>query len=311
MAQIHVENVNKAHGGKPEAISAIPLRHPGRWVAVAIIALFMAMGLHTVFTNPRFKWSLQWSYFFSAQILHGVSTTLELTVASMAIGVTLGVILAVMRLSSNPIVTGAAWFYIWVFRGTPLLVQLLIWANLGALFPTLSIGLPFGHQFFVKQTFTIIPSVAAALLGLGLNEAAYMAEIVRAGIISVGEGQAEAAASIGMRKMMIMRRIVLPQAMRVIVPPTGNETISMLKSTSLVAYVPYVELLFATQNIYTRNYQIMPLLIMASLWYLGITSILMIGQYYVERYYAKGSSRQLPLTPLQKIKMRISKFGVK
>ena len=311
MAQIHVENVNKAHGGKPEAISAIPLRHPGRWVAVAIIALFMAMGLHTVFTNPRFKWSLQWSYFFSAQILHGVATTLELTVASMAIGVTLGVILAVMRLSSNPIVTGAAWFYIWVFRGTPLLVQLLIWANLGALFPTLVIGIPFGHQFFVKQTFTIIPSVAAALLGLGLNEAAYMAEIVRAGIISVGEGQAEAAASIGMRKMMIMRRIVLPQAMRVIVPPTGNETISMLKSTSLVAYVPYVELLFATQNIYTRNYQIMPLLIMASLWYLGITSILMIGQYYVERYYAKGSSRQLPLTPLQKIKMRISKFGVK
>ncbi|OIQ75750.1 inner membrane amino-acid ABC transporter permease protein YecS [mine drainage metagenome] len=249
---------------------------------VAVAVLF-AMGVHTVTTNPRFNWPIQGQYVFSAQVLHGVSVTLELTIASMAIGVILGVFLAVMRLSKNPVVSGAAWVYVWAFRGTPLLVQLLLWANLGALFPTLSLGVPFGHEFISRQTFTIIPSVAAALLGLGLNEAAYMAEIVRAGILSVGEGQVEAAESIGMRRLMIMRRIILPQAMRVIVPPTGNETISMLKSTSLVAYVPYVELLFAAQNIYTRNYQVVPMLIMASIWYLGITSILMVGQFYVER----------------------------
>lgn len=274
------------------------------------IAVLFAMGVHTVTTNERFNWPIERKYVFSDQILHGVSVTLQLTIASMAIGVVLGVILAVMRLSQNPVVSGAAWMYIWAFRGTPLLVQLLLWANLGALFPSLSLGIPFGHEFVTRQTFTLIPSVAAALLGLGLNEAAYMAEIVRAGILSVGEGQIDAAESLGMRRLMIMRRIVLPQAMRVIVPPTGNETISMLKSTSLVAYVPYVELLFAAQNIYTRNYQVMPMLIMASLWYLGITSILMTGQFYVERFYARGALRTLPLTPIQKLKLRFARLRV-
>lgn len=274
------------------------------------IAVLFAMGVHTTTTNPKFNWPIERQYIFSGQILHGVSVTLQLTIASMAIGVTLGVLLAVMRLSKNPVVSGAAWVYIWAFRGTPLLVQLLLWANLGALFPTLGLGIPFGHEFISRPTFTLIPSVGAALLGLGLNEAAYMAEIVRAGILSVGEGQIEAAESIGMRRLMIMRRIVLPQAMRVIVPPTGNETISMLKSTSLVAYVPYVELLFAAQNIYTRNYQVVPMLIMASIWYLGITSILMIGQFYIERHYAKGALRNLPLTPIQKLKRRFSAFGI-
>ena len=268
------------------------------------------MAIHTVVKNPRFEWNLQSQYFFSAQILHGLRVTLELTVASMVIGAVLGISLAVMRLSPNPVVSASAWFYVWAFRGTPLLVQLLIWANLGALFPTMSLGIPFGHEFVTRQTFTLIPGVAAALLGLGLNEAAYMAEIVRAGILSVGEGQVEAAASIGMRRLMIMRRIVLPQAMRVIVPPTGNETISMLKSTSLVAYVPYVELLFATQNIYTRNYQVMPMLIMASIWYLVITSILMLGQFYIERYYARGTSRELPATPIQRLRRRLDALEI-
>ena len=278
------------------------------------IAVVIAMATHTAITNSRFNWALQGQYFLSRQIIHGVVTTLELTAASMAIGVVLGVVLAIMRLSPNPVVSGASWTYIWAFRGTPLLVQLLLWANLGALFPTVSLGIPFGHEFITRQTFTLIPGVVAALLGLGLNEAAYMSEIVRAGILSVGEGQVEAAASIGMRRLMIMRRVVLPQAMRVIVPPTGNETISMLKSTSLVAYVPYVELLFATQNIYTRNYQVMPMLIMASLWYLLITSVLMVGQFYVERYYARGSARVLPPTPMQKVRIlaaRISSAGAR
>jgi len=301
---------DKATTEWPEAIRAIPIRHPGRWAAMVGIAVIFAMGVHTVTRNPRFNWPIQSQYIFSAQILHGISVTLQLTVESMAIGVVLGVILAVMRLSANPVVSGAAWLYVWAFRGTPLLVQLLLWANLGALFPMLGLGIPFGHEFITRQTFTIIPSLAAALLGLGLNEAAYMSEIVRAGILSVSEGQIEAAESIGMRRLMIMRRIVLPQAMRVIVPPTGNETISMLKSTSLVAYVPYVELLFAAQNIYTRNYQVMPMLIMASIWYLGITSVLMVGQFYIERFYARGAVRTLPLTPIQKVKKRLSQFGI-
>ncbi|MDA8261454.1 MAG: amino acid ABC transporter permease [Actinomycetota bacterium] len=273
------------------------------------IAVLVAMAAHAVLTNQRFNWSLEGQYFLSAQILHGVSVTLELTVASMAIGVVLGVVLAIMRLSPNPVVSGSAWVYVWGFRGTPLLVQLLLWANLGALFPTLGLGVPFGPEFVTRQTFTLIPGVIAALLGLGLNEAAYMSEIVRAGILSVGEGQVEAAASIGMRRMSIMRRIVLPQAMRVIVPPTGNETISMLKSTSLVAYVPYVELLFATQNIYTRNYQVMPMLIMASIWYLLITSVLMVGQFYIERHYARGAMRALPPTPMQKLRARAAQLN--
>jgi polar amino acid transport system permease protein len=290
--------------GRPQAIRALPVRHPGRWVAGAIIALLAVMAIHTLITNPRFGWAEQAKYAFDASVISGVRTTLMLTFVSMAIGVILGNVLAIMRLSNNPLVSGAAWFYIWVFRGTPVLVQLLFWASLGALFPTLGLGIPFGHVFFTAKTFDLIPGLAAALLGLGLNEAAYMSEIVRAGILSVDEGQSEAATALGMTKMQNLRRIVLPQAMRVIVPPTGNETISMLKTTSLVAYVPYYELLFKVQNIYTRTYQVMPMLIMASLWFLAMTSILMTGQYYIERHFARGSLRTLPPTPVQRFRTR-------
>lgn len=290
--------------GRSEAIRAVPVRHPGRWVAAAVIALLAIMAVHTLITNPRFGWAEQAKYVFDASVISGVRTTLMLTFVSMAIGVVLGNILAIMRLSTNPLVSGAAWFYIWIFRGTPVLVQLLFWASLGALFPTLGLGIPFGHVFFSAKTFDLIPGLAAALLGLGLNEAAYMSEIVRAGILSVDEGQSEAATALGMTKMQNLRRIVLPQAMRVIVPPTGNETISMLKTTSLVAYVPYYELLFKVQNIYTRTYQVMPMLIMASLWFLAMTSILMTAQYYIERHFARGSLRSLPPTPVQRFRTR-------
>jgi polar amino acid transport system permease protein len=290
--------------GRPKAIRAVPVRHPGRWVAAGVIAVLAILAIHAVVTNPRFNWSEQAKYAFDSSVTAGVRTTLMLTFFSMFIGVVLGIILAVMRLSSNPLVSGAAWLYIWIFRGTPVLVQLLVWASLGALFPTLGIGIPFGHVFFSARTFDLIPGLAAALLGLGLNEAAYMSEIVRAGILSVDEGQTEAATALGMPKMLTLRRIVLPQAMRVIVPPTGNETISMLKTTSLVAYVPYYELLFKVQNIYTRTYQVMPMLIMASLWYLGMTSVLMTGQYYIERRFSRGSLRTLPPTPVQRFRTR-------
>lgn len=286
--------------GRPEAIRAVPVRRPGRLIAVAGIALVGMMLVNMFVTNENFNWPEQGKYAFNENVLAGIRTTLWLTVASMAIGLVLGVVMAVMRLSTNPLVAGAAWLYVWVFRGTPVLVQLLFWANIGALLPTIGLGVPFGPEFISWRTFDLVPSVAAALLGLGLNEGAYMSEIVRAGILSVDEGQNEAATALGLSRMQTLRRIVLPQAMRVIVPPFGNETISMLKTTSLVAYVPYYELLFAVQNIYVRTYQVMPMLIMVSLWYLLISSILTVGQFYIERHYAKGATRDLPPTPYDK-----------
>lgn len=290
----------------PEPITAVPVRHPGRWVAIVAIGVLAAMLVNSVATNPNWQWSFQLENAFSEPVLSGVWTTLWLTVASMVIGVVLGVVLAIMRLSPNPVLSSAAWFYIWVFRGTPVLVQLVIWGNLNSLYRNISLGVPFGPEWFVFETRDLIPPVAAALLGLALNEAAYMSEIIRAGIVSVDEGQGEAAAALGMSRMQTLRRVVLPQAMRVVVPPTGNETISMLKTTSLVAYVPYVELFFQTSAIGSRTFQPFPMLITASLWYLAMTSVLMIGQYYIERYYARGSVRVLPPTPLQKLRMRLT-----
>jgi polar amino acid transport system permease protein len=288
-------------------VKAVPVRHPGRWVAIVIIGVLVAMALNSVVTNSSWDWPFQLENAFSTPVLQGVATTLWLTVVAMLMGVVLGVILAVMRLSPNPVLTGAAWFYIWLFRGTPVYVQLIIWATIGALYKQVSLGIPFGEAFVTFDTRTLIPNVVAALLGLGLNEAAYMAEIVRAGILSVDEGQTEAASALGMSRLLTLRRIVLPQAMRVVVPPTGNETISMLKTTSLVVAVPYYELLFNAQAIGTRTFRPFPMLIMASLWYLAMTSVLMIGQYYIERHYAKGSVRSLPLTPVQRLRQRFTR----
>lgn len=294
-------------GTRPGAVKAVPVRHPGRWVAIVIIGVLVAMAVNSIVTNSSWDWPFQLENAFSTPVLQGVATTLWLTVVAMLMGVVLGVILAVMRLSPNPVLTGAAWFYIWLFRGTPVYVQLIIWATIGALYKQVSLGIPFGEAFVTFDTRTLIPNVVAALLGLGLNEAAYMAEIVRAGILSVDEGQSEAASALGMSRLLTLRRIVLPQAMRVVVPPTGNETISMLKTTSLVVAVPYYELLFNAQAIGTRTFRPFPMLIMASLWYLAMTSVLMIGQYYIERHYAKGSVRSLPLTPVQRLRQRFTR----
>jgi polar amino acid transport system permease protein len=215
-------------------------------------------------------------------------------------------VLAVMRLSPNPLVSGASWIYIWLFRGTPVLVQILFWYNISALYPRFSLGLPFGGPQFAHFTAaSLITPFVAGMLALGLNEGAYMAEIVRAGIISVEEGQTEAAQSLGMTRLLTMRRIVLPQAMRVIIPPTGNETISMLKTTSLVSVIAVTELLYSVQLIYAVNYRTIPLLIVASIWYLIVTSILSFGQYYVERYFGRGATRELPETPLQRLRRNL------
>jgi polar amino acid transport system permease protein len=292
----------------PQEIRAVPVRHPGRWVAAAVVLLLAAMLAHTLVTNPRFQWGVIGSYFLSSRVLDGLGITILLTVVAMAIGIALGVILAIMRLSPNPLLSGASWAYIWLFRGTPVLVQLLFWFNLAFLYPRVSFGVPFGPEFFHANANTLITALAAAILGLGLNEGAYMAEIVRAGILSVEHGQSEAAQALGMRRGQTMRRIILPQAMRVIIPPTGNETISMLKTSSLASVITVTELLYAVQLIYSVNFQTIPLLIVASLWYLIVTSLLTIGQYYIERHYARGSSRQLPLTPWQRLRRLLFTF---
>jgi polar amino acid transport system permease protein len=275
----------------PEEIQAVPVRHPGRWIAAGIVAILLAAIIRSIATNPRFEWSVVGQYLTDSRILDGLVVTLELTVLAMLIGIILGVVLALMRLSPNALVSSASWTYIWLFRGTPVLVQILIWFNISALFPTIDLGVPFGPSFIHLDANSIITPFVAGMLALGLNEGAYMSEIVRAGIISVDEGQVEAAQALGMTRLQTMRRVVLPQAMRVIIPPTGNETISMLKTTSLVYVIAATDLLYAANLIYSVNYKVIPLLLVVSIWYLAVTSVLSVGQYYLERYYARGSSR--------------------
>ncbi len=284
--------------GGPEQIKAVPVRHPGRWVAAGLILLIAVALIRSVATNPRFQWGVVGDNLFAAPVEDGVIKTLELTFLAMVIGIALGIVLALMRLSANPLVSWASWLYIWLFRGTPVLVQILFWYNVAAVYPKITLGLPFLHA----NANDLITPFMAGLLALGLNEGAYMSEIVRAGIISVDEGQGEAAQALGMSRLQTMRRVVLPQAMRVIVPPTGNETISMLKTSSLVSVITVPELLFSVQQVYSRTYQTIPLLLVASIWYLAMTSVLSVGQYYLERRFGRGSSRNLPETPIQKLR---------
>jgi len=278
----------QTEAGPAQPVQAVPVRHTGSWVAVVVIAVLVAMLVHAFLTNPNFQWDVVGEYLFSDPVLRGLRNTLILTVLAMAIGVVGGVLLAVMRLSPNPVLAGAAAVYIWLFRGTPVITQLIFWNFLAALYPRLGLGIPFGPTFVSVDTNTVLSVFAASLLGLGLNEAAYMAEIVRGGIQSVDPGQTEAAGALGLSRTQTLRRIVLPQAMRVIVPPTGNETISMLKTTSLVVVIAYFELTVAVQTIYSRTFQTIPLLIVAALWYLALTSVLSVGQMFIERRFGRG-----------------------
>ncbi len=280
---------------EPERIHAIPVRYPGRVVSAVVVLVLAAMVASALITNDNFAWPTVREYLFSPQILSGVRWTIVLTVASMAIAIVLAVLLAIMRRSGNPVMRYVAWVYIWFFRGTPIYTQLIFWGLISVLYPRLSIGVPFGPEFFAFDTSTAFTAARVAILGLALNEAAYLAEIVRAGLQSVDTGQSEASRALGMSESKILRRIVLPQAMRVIVPPTGNETISMLKTTSLVLAVPFtLDLNYAQGAIGNRNFQPVPLLVVAALWYLAITSILMVGQSYLERYYGKGFDAARP-----------------
>ncbi|MEU6813507.1 amino acid ABC transporter permease [Streptomyces sp. NPDC046860] len=287
----------------PEAIRAIPVKHYGRYVS-AVVAIALLAAIVYAFSQGKINWQAVPDYFFDDRILTGVGKTLLLTVLSMVIGIVGGIVLAVMRLSKNPVTSSISWFYIWFFRGTPVLVQLFLWFNLGLVFEYINLG-----PIYKNYWSDFMTPLLTALLGLGLNEAAYMAEICRAGLLAVDEGQTEASHALGMSHAKTLRRVVIPQAMRVIVPPTGNEVINMLKTTSLVAAVQYPELFRYAQDIGQNSGAPVEMYFLAAAWYLIMTSILSVGQYYIERYYARGSSRQLPATPWQKVKANMFSLG--
>ena len=288
-------------GRSADPITAVPVRYPERWVAAGVVLVLAAMFVNMLVTNPAFNWPFMFEHMFSDPVVRGVWVTLSATVLSMIIGVLLGVILAVMRLSGNPILVSVSWLYTWFFRGVPRLVLAVLFGNIAILYSTIHIGLPFDDywmpwlglegdaRFFEIDARTLLTGYTAGLLALSLSEGAYMAEIIRAGLQAVDKGQTEAAQALGMSRSKIMRRITLPQAMRVVIPPTGNETIAMLKDTALLAYVPVtIELFYQLQAVGTRTYQIFPMLVAACLWYLAITSVLMVGQYFIERRFSRS-----------------------
>ncbi|MDO6408118.1 MULTISPECIES: amino acid ABC transporter permease [Pantoea] len=264
----------------------------GRWVSWIVVLVIASNFLWLVATNPNFEWSVVLKWFTEASVLKGLQVTLGLTVVSMILGTLLGLLLAVWRLSENKLLSGISSLYIWFFRGTPLLVQLIFWYNLSTLFPTLSITVPWtGITFASWNTNDLITPLTAAIAGLALNEAAYMAEIIRAGLLSVDNGQVETTQAFGMSRTRALRRIIIPQAMRSIIPPTGNQLISMIKATSLVSVIAMGDLLYSVQAVYNRTFEIIPMLMVAVIWYLIITSILNVGQSAIERYYARGTKR--------------------
>ncbi|WP_210506143.1 amino acid ABC transporter permease [Naasia sp. SYSU D00057] len=276
-----------------EPIRAVPLRHPWRNVIGAVLIIAIAAIVWDAAVNRQaYDWPAVGKYLFDRRISEAAFVTLQLTVYSMVGAIVLGIILAVMRLSPNPILKSIAWVYIWIFRGTPVYVQLVFWGLLSTIYPTLDIGLPFLPPIAQLPTDQALNTFWIAVIGLALNEAAYMSEIVRAGILSVDRGQEEAATALGMGWGLTMRRIIIPQAMRIIIPPTGNEVISMLKTTSLVTAVPFtLDLYTRSRDISAETFNPIPLLIVASLWYLFVTSILMVGQYFLERRFARGLDR--------------------
>ncbi|WP_426596016.1 amino acid ABC transporter permease [Cellulomonas sp. McL0617] len=275
-------------------------RHPWRWISTAVVAVLLAMAFSSLLTNAKWEWGTVWTYLTWPSVLSGLWGTIRLTFTAALIGFGLGTVLALMRLSRSPLLRSVAWSYIWIFRSVPLILQLLLWYNLAYLYPQLSLGIPFGPSFAHVETLSIIGKFGAAVLGLGLSQAAYASEIIRAGIIGVDQGQHEAAAALGLPKHRQQRRIILPQAMRTIVPTAVNEIIGLVKGTSVVYVLAYGELFYIVGVIYGRNLRVVPLLLVAGVWYLVLTTVLTVVQYYLERHYAKGALRQLPPTPIQK-----------
>jgi polar amino acid transport system permease protein len=286
-------------------ISAVPVvhtRHWWRWTFAALILFVVAQFGWSLVTNSRYEWGTFAEYFFSGPVLIGIGYTLAITAVSAIVGFVLGTIIALGRLSKSTLLSSAAWAYTWFYRSVPLVVQIIVWYNLGYLYPTLGLGTPFTTDFWIVEfpTVQLVSAFAAAILGLGLHQAAYSAEIIRGGLLSVDQGQAEAAAALGIPAGRRLFRIILPQAARSIVPNATNEVIGLVKGASVVFVIAIPELFYAVQVIYNRNSRVIPLLLVAVVWYTIITTILSIAQFYIERHFARGSARALPPTPLQR-----------
>lgn len=266
-------------GHDADRLRIVPVRRTGQWAAAAAVLILLALALNSVIRNDAFQWDVVGDYFTTASVLRGLGLTLWLTALVMVLGFALGTLLAVLRLSANRVLQAVGWGYVWLFRSTPILVQLLFWFNIGALYP----------EVLGVRTVNLLGPVTVAVIGLTLHEAAYAAEVVRGGILSVDRGQLEAAQSLGLGPWRRLYRIVLPQAMRSIVPPAGNMLIGTLKGTSIVSIIAVQDLLYSVQLVYHRTYQVIPLLLVATLWYVAVTSLLSVGQHYVERYYARGT----------------------
>ncbi|MET7277715.1 amino acid ABC transporter permease [Kribbella sp. NPDC005582] len=283
-------------------LPVIGRRHPWRWVGVAVVLTLLAMFVHGLVTNPGWDWPTFFQFFTTKTIFSALWVTIQLTVYGTVLGFALGAVVATMRLSSSPFLQVVAWGYIWAFRSIPLIVQLLFWFNIAYLYQELSLGIPFGPEFVHFSTNNLFGPLSAAVLGLALHQAAYAAEIIRGGIISVDAGQTEAAAALGIPKLRQFFRIVLPQAMRSILPNGANEVISLFKGTSIVSVMAIPELFYQVQVIYGRNSRVVPLLMVATVWYIVLTTLLSIAQFYVERHFARGTARSLPPTPIQRVR---------
>jgi polar amino acid transport system permease protein len=292
-------------------LRVIPARHPGRIVLAVLVGLLAAAVLWSFVTNPRWEWGVVAQWFFAESIIRGLLETLKLTVLAGAVGFGLGLVLALMRLSDSSLISSVSWTFSWIFRSTPLLVQLLLWYNLGYLYERITLGIPLTDVTFVDaRTSDLMTPMIAAVLGLGLHQAAYAAELIRGGILSVDQGQLEAASALGIPARDRSLRIVLPQAMRAILPTAFNEIIGLVKGTSIVYVLAHAELFFTVQLIYGRTQQVLPMLLVATVWYVVITSLLSVGQYYIERHYSKGAVRTLPPTPLQRLRARLGRRPV-
>ncbi|MDO5754464.1 amino acid ABC transporter permease, partial [Arthrobacter sp.] len=276
-----------------EVVKAIPLRHPWRvFIAVVLVAM-LAVFIIDAAQRKDFGWAEVGKYIFDKRISQAALVTLQLTVYSMVLAIALGLLLAIMRLSPNPVVKSVAWLYIWIFRGTPVYVQLVFWGIVALIYPVLTVGIPFMTPWISFDNSIFTNLFVTAIIGLALNEAAYMSEIVRAGLLSVDEGQEEASRALAMSWGQTMRYIVVPQAMRIIIPPTGNEVISMLKTTSLVTAIPLsIDLYGVSRGISAVTFTPVPLLIVACIWYLLFTSILMVGQHFIEKRFSRGSGQR-------------------
>ncbi|WP_109526261.1 MULTISPECIES: amino acid ABC transporter permease [Nocardia] len=284
-------------------------RHPWRWVASAAALVVVAQFAHGLATNPGWDWGTFAQYVTAKSVLSALKLTVELTLWGTALGFLLGTALAVARLSNNPVLRVISWVYIWAFRSIPLIVQLLFWFNIAYLYRTMSIGIPFGPAFFSFDVNGVISGFTAAVIGLALHQAAYSAEIIRAGFISVDPGQLEASAALGIPRWRQFRTVVAPQAMRSILPNASNEVISLFKGTSIVSVMAIAELFYQVQVIYGRNGRVVPLLMVATVWYIVLTTALSIVQFYIERHYAKGAQRTTPPTPIQRLRAKFREIA--